>query len=95
MIPIRDTIRSKTYPVVNTALIGINVIVFLFQPSSGPYLERFAYLYGLVPARYTVTHIADYFSLDILFLCVGALCFAGFVLMHCPVQEAGAAVGEV
>lgn len=63
MIPIRDTIPSKTYPVVNTAIIGLNVLVyFLMQPAGGPPLERFAYLYGLVPARYTVAHISDYFS---------------------------------
>lgn len=63
MIPIRDTIPSKTYPVVNTALIGLNAFFFLAQPAGGAGLERFAYLYGLVPARYTVPQIADYFSL--------------------------------
>jgi membrane associated rhomboid family serine protease len=63
MIPIRDTIPSKTYPVVTTAIIGLNILFFLAQPSAGFGLERFAYLYGLVPARYTVPQIADYFSL--------------------------------
>jgi membrane associated rhomboid family serine protease len=62
MIPIRDTISSKTYPVVTTTLIGLNVFFFLAQPSAGSGLERFAYLYGFVPARYTVPQIADYFS---------------------------------
>jgi hypothetical protein len=63
MIPIRDTIPSKTYPVVNMTLIGLNVLFFLAQPSVGTGLERFAYLYGFVPARYTDPRIADYFSL--------------------------------
>ncbi|MBW2368329.1 MAG: rhomboid family intramembrane serine protease [Deltaproteobacteria bacterium] len=63
MIPIRDTVPSKTYPVVNTALIGINVLVFLFQMTQGRNLPRFNFIYGLVPARYTAPHIAEYFSM--------------------------------
>lgn len=62
MIPIRDTIPSKTYPVVNTALIGLNILIFLLQPSQSPALDRFAYLYGLVPARYTIPQLSNYFS---------------------------------
>lgn len=62
MIPIRDTVPSKNYPVVNTALIGINVLVFLVQLAQGPNLNKFVYIYGLVPARYSVHSIAAYFS---------------------------------
>jgi len=62
MLPIRDTVPSKNYPVVNTALIGINVLVFLVQLSQGPNLNKFVYIYGLVPARYSVPGIAAYFS---------------------------------
>ena len=62
MIPIRDTIPTKTYPIVNNALIAINVVFFLVELSHGPGLERFIYTYGLVPARYTVPHIASYFT---------------------------------
>ncbi|MEJ2169366.1 MAG: hypothetical protein P8X90_27980 [Desulfobacterales bacterium] len=35
MIPLRDTVRAGSYPVVNNILIGINVVVFLFQLSQG------------------------------------------------------------
>ncbi len=63
MIPIHDTLRSSTYPVVTHALIGVNLAVFLFQMTLGPELERFIYFYGLVPARYSVPRIAAYFSL--------------------------------
>ncbi|MCG6908421.1 MAG: rhomboid family intramembrane serine protease [Desulfobacteraceae bacterium] len=63
MIPIHDTLRSSTYPVVTHALIGVNLAVFLFQMTLGPELERFVYFYGLVPARYSVPRIAAYFSL--------------------------------
>ena len=62
MIPLRDTAQSKSYPVTNTALIAVNVIVFLIQSGQGADLERFIYVYGLVPARYTVPQISDYFT---------------------------------
>lgn len=62
MIPVRDTHPSSTYPVVNIALIVINVFVFLVQSSKGVNLERFVYIYGLVPARYSVPEVAAYFT---------------------------------
>ncbi|MFH2066810.1 MAG: rhomboid family intramembrane serine protease [Pseudomonadota bacterium] len=62
MIPIRDTIPSRNYPVVNNTIIGINVVVFLVQLSQGDDLIRFNYIYGLVPARYTISHFSSYFS---------------------------------
>jgi membrane associated rhomboid family serine protease len=62
MIPLRDTIRTNNYPVVNNAIIGINVIVFLFQLTLGAGLDRFIYIYGLVPARYSIPQISAYFS---------------------------------
>ncbi|MDX9785695.1 MAG: rhomboid family intramembrane serine protease [Desulfobacterales bacterium] len=77
MIPIRDTIPSKTYPVVNTALIGINVLIFLFQPSQSPGLDRFAYLYGLVPARYTLPQLSDYFTFG-----QQAISLVSFMFLH-------------
>ncbi|MCA1826120.1 MAG: rhomboid family intramembrane serine protease, partial [Myxococcales bacterium] len=51
MIPLRDTIPSRTAPVVTVALIAVNVIVFLHEAALGPYLERFVFAYGLVPKR--------------------------------------------
>ena len=62
MIPIRDTIPSKNYPVVNNTIIGINVVLYLFEMSQGANLNRFIYIYGLVPARYSMPQIASYFS---------------------------------
>ncbi len=64
MIPIRDTLASRNYPIVNVALIGINIGVYLLQLAQGPGLTRFIYYYGLVPARYTVAEFAAYFSLE-------------------------------
>src|SRR5207248_5688620 len=51
VIPLRDTIPSRTAPVVTVALIAVNVIVFLHEAALGPYLERFVFAYGLVPRR--------------------------------------------
>jgi len=62
MIPIRDTIPSKNYPVVNNTIIGINVVVYLVQISLVSDLNRFVYIYGLVPARYSIPQITSYFT---------------------------------
>ena len=62
MLPIRDTIPAKRFPVVNYLIIGINIIVYLIQMQLGPELERFVYVYGLVPARYSLPEISAYFS---------------------------------
>jgi hypothetical protein len=62
MIPIRDTTPSKNYPVVNTTIIGINVILYLIETAQGVNLDRFVYIYGLVPARYSMPQISSYFT---------------------------------
>ena len=62
MIPLRDTIPSKNYPVVTNTIIGINIVVFLVELAQGTGLERFVYIYGLVPARYTVLQLEFYFT---------------------------------
>ncbi len=62
MIPIRDQIPSKSYPAVTHGIIGLNVLVFLYQSMQGEHLERFIYTYGLVPARYAVPEISAHFT---------------------------------
>jgi membrane associated rhomboid family serine protease len=62
MIPIRDTTPSKNVPVINNALIAVNVVVFLVQLIQGPELDRFIFTYGLVPARYTVGELSRHFT---------------------------------
>lgn len=52
MIPIRDTVPSRTYPVVTIGLIAVNSIVFLYELSLGSRLSGFVATFGLVPARY-------------------------------------------
>jgi membrane associated rhomboid family serine protease len=63
MIPLRDTIPSQTWPIVNYTLIGINIFAFFIQLSKGPAMQTFVYTYGLVPARFTDADLRSYFSL--------------------------------
>jgi rhomboid family protein len=63
LIPLRDTIQSRNYPLANSLIIGTNVLVYLIQLSHGPNLQRFFLLYGLVPVRYSVPEVSGYFSL--------------------------------
>lgn len=52
MIPLRDSNRSRYFPVMNWILIGANALVFLFELSlSNGELERFVNAFALVPAR--------------------------------------------
>ena len=62
MLPIRDTTPSRNYPVVNNTIIGINVVFFLVQLAQGSQFNNFTYVYGLVPARYSIPHVSSYFS---------------------------------
>lgn len=63
MIPLRDTTPTRNYPIVNTTIIGINAVVFFIQMFQGPEINRFIYIYGLVPARYSLPQIAEYFTI--------------------------------
>jgi hypothetical protein len=63
MIPLRDNIPARHYPVVTHVLIAVNVLVFMAQVTHGPReLQEFVFTYGLVPARYTVERFSAYFS---------------------------------
>jgi membrane associated rhomboid family serine protease len=53
MIPLRDTIPSRRFPIVNIILIVVNVIVFLGETlMSATGLEQFIMQYGLTPALF-------------------------------------------
>lgn len=52
MLPLRDSVRPRSFPIGNYTLIAVNVLVFLFEVS----LDRAAFTqflsaFGLVPAR--------------------------------------------
>jgi len=62
MIPIRDTIRSKNYPLINNLIIAANVLVYLVELGQGDSLDQFVYIYGLVPARYSLPQLSFHFT---------------------------------
>ncbi len=52
MFPIKDTIRSRSFPLMNWLLIAANVLIFLHEDHlSHAALTRFIDTYGMVPAR--------------------------------------------
>ncbi len=52
MLPIKDTIPSRSFPLVNWALIAINVVVFLEMASAGPWVQETVLTYALIPRRF-------------------------------------------
>jgi membrane associated rhomboid family serine protease len=55
MIPLRDVIPSRTFPLFTVTFIVLNSLAFLFEQSlSSRDLEQFVYMYGVVPARLDV-----------------------------------------
>ena len=53
MIPLRDTVPSRSFPLMTLALIIVNTVVFLYELELGPALERFLLIYGFVPVRFS------------------------------------------
>ncbi len=65
MIPLRDTIPSSRFPIVNLALIAVNCVCFVYELSLGNRAHRFIEVFGLVPAHFDVlslTGIVPLFS---------------------------------
>lgn len=53
MIPLRDENPSSRIPVVNYALIALNILVFVYEWLLGPASREFVYQFALIPARLT------------------------------------------
>src|SRR5438477_12483581 len=52
MLPLSDHNPSRTVPVVNYLLIAANVLMFFWELSLGPNIERDLFLVSFVPARF-------------------------------------------
>lgn len=52
MLPLKDTIRSRSFPLVNWLLITLNILVFMWEFSMGRGAENWVALLGVVPARF-------------------------------------------
>ena len=57
MIPLRDDIPSRSFPIVNLTLIGLNVLAFLGELGLGRSLTPFLYQSAVVPILYTVSDV--------------------------------------
>ena len=64
MIPLRDNQPTTSIPIACYAIMGITLLVFLFQLQLGLGNDSVFYLYGLVPAKYTVWDLSRHFSLS-------------------------------
>src|SRR5712664_4114281 len=54
MLPIRDTVPTRSPPIATRLLVLINALVFLFELTlSPPELEGLFHVFGIVPARFT------------------------------------------
>lgn len=53
MIPLRDQIPTRRFPFVNYTLIGLNIVVFLWQLAVGSQNEAAAYQFALIPSQVT------------------------------------------
>jgi membrane associated rhomboid family serine protease len=60
MIPIRDSVKSSTVPVINYIIIALNALVFAYELSLGDLLDNFIRTFGLTPAAFfTALSTAD------------------------------------
>jgi membrane associated rhomboid family serine protease len=53
MIPLRDSTPSRHFPLVTVFLILINLYIFYYQSQLGADFEKFIYIFGMIPARFT------------------------------------------
>jgi membrane associated rhomboid family serine protease len=52
MLPLRDDIPAKKFPIVNTWLIVVNVLCFAYEYQLGSGLEGFIMQHGFIPVRF-------------------------------------------
>ena len=52
MIPLRDSVKTRSSPFVTWALIGANVWMFVYELALGSSVEGFIRVWGFVPAQY-------------------------------------------
>jgi membrane associated rhomboid family serine protease len=64
MLPIKDLICSKSFPVINYLLIAVNTVVFILELSlSKTALSQFLYIHGVVPVNLSLTNPFSWITL--------------------------------
>lgn len=54
MIPIRDSIQARRYPLVNNGIIALNIVIFLYQVTLGPQGSyQFILAFAVIPQEVT------------------------------------------
>jgi rhomboid family protein len=66
VIPLRDDVPSRTFPVVNVTIIVLNVIFFLMELGLGQQLQGFLFQAAVVPVLFTPDHAGTASVLEIL-----------------------------
>ena len=82
MIPIKDYLKSKSFPVVNTAFIAVNALVFFYQLSMpGREATEFVMQYGFIAGRFLDNPLTQWTTIfTSMFLHGGILHFGGNML---------------
>jgi len=52
MLPLQDTIHSRSFPIVNWIIISLNVLVFVLMLSLGSEADNLVSILGVVPKRF-------------------------------------------
>jgi len=68
MFPLRDSIRSRTFPLVTFVLITVNVVMFIWELMLGRHLDQALIRLSIIPVRYTIPDVAALHSLGELVL---------------------------
>ena len=56
MIPLRDTVKSRSFPIVNTTIIILNILIFFGESSlTDMELSELFYRFGLIPSWFLYT----------------------------------------
>jgi membrane associated rhomboid family serine protease len=64
LFPLRDTVRARSFPVVNWLILAANVLVFILMSSGGAArFERLTQIYALIPAQLSLARPATWAGL--------------------------------
>jgi len=65
MIPLKDNISSYTRPIITYTILGVNIVVFLYELSLGTHRNDFIFKFGATP--YNILHPANMSSYATIF----------------------------
>ena len=77
MIPLRTTLPPHATPIVNRALVGANVVVFMAQLVMGQMTERVIQTFGFIPSRFVNPAAYEYASWEVAITLVTSLFLHG------------------